>query len=53
MILLPIHHEKLMEQTIQRVKIDMYKDRYKTYGNTHTSYFYAQKGEQNEEKRKD
>ena len=38
---LPIHHEKLMEQTIQQIKIDMYKDRYKTYGNFHTSYFYA------------
>ena len=28
---LAIHHEKLMEQIIQRVKIDMYKDRYKAY----------------------
>lgn len=28
---LAVHHEKLMEQIIQQIKIDMYKDRYKTY----------------------
>ena len=28
---LPIHHEKLMEQIIQQIKIDMYKDKYKAY----------------------
>ena len=34
--------EKNLEEKIEQVKIDMYKDRYKTYDLPHTSYFYAQ-----------
>ena len=29
---LAVHHEKLIEQIIQQIKIDMYKDKYKAYG---------------------
>lgn len=33
--------KKTLEEIIQQVKIDMYKDRYKTYDSPHTSCFYT------------
>lgn len=40
---LPIHHEKLIEQIIQRVKKDMYKDKYKAYGTPMRLIFMSRK----------
>lgn len=38
---LGVYYRKPLKQIIQQVKIDMYKDRYKTYDSPHASYFYA------------
>lgn len=40
---LAVHHEKLIEQIIQRVKKDMYKDKYKAYGTPMRLIFMSRK----------